>query len=86
MFIHLGGDVIVPREEIICIMNWSLLTKSESTREFMQLAEDDDFIQRISEKGREKSFIVTTEKIYISPISSVTLKKRSTEWVNFINV
>lgn len=85
MFIHLGGDVIVPKEEIICIMNWSLLSKSESTREFMQLAADDEFIQRISDKGREKSFIVTTEKIYFSPISSITLKKRSTDWVKFIN-
>lgn len=85
MFIHLGGDVIVPKEEIVCIMNWSLLAKSQTTREFMQLAEDDEFIARISDKGREKSFIITTGKIYLSPISSVTLKKRSTEGLNAIN-
>lgn len=85
MFIHLGGDVIVPKEEIVCIMNWSLLSKSDANREFMQLAEDDEFIKRISDKGREKSFIITTGKIYVSPISSITLKKRSNDWTNFIN-
>jgi hypothetical protein len=85
MFIHLGGDVIVPKEEIVCIMNWSLISKAEATREFIQLAEDDKFIQRISHKGREKSFIVTSGKIYFSPISSVTLKKRASGWDNFLN-
>lgn len=84
MFIHLGGDVIVPKEEVVCIMNWTLLTKSEANREFIQLAEDDEFIRRISEKGREKSFIITTDKVYLSPISSITLKKRAEDKSQFM--
>lgn len=86
MFIHLGGDVVVPKEDIICIMSYALMKKAEATREFIQLAEDDQFVHRISEKGREKSFIITTSKIYLSPISSITLKKRSDEWPNFLMV
>ena len=82
MFIHLGGEVIVPKEDIVCIMNCSLISKA--TREFLQLAEDDKFVQRISDKGREKSFIVTSGKIYFSPISSFTLKKRASGWKNFL--
>ena len=79
MFIHLGGDTVVSKEEVIAILNMQLVNKSEINREFIELAEDDGFISSIAKKDAPKSFIITTKKVYLSPISSTTLKKRSYE-------
>lgn len=77
MFLHLGGDVVVPKEHVIAIINSQLIKKTEVNKEFLQLAEDEGFVIPITDKDSAKSFIVTSEKIFLSPISSMTLKKRS---------
>ncbi len=77
MFIHLGGDVVVPKEEVIAILSAQQTKKSEINREFMEQAYNDGFIDPIVDKAAYKSVVVTVKKIYLSPISSVTLKKRS---------
>ncbi len=76
MFLHLGGDKIVPKKEIIVIID-SKKGFSNINREFMETARGEGFVETVSELGKEKSFVITTEKIYISPISCSTLKKRS---------
>jgi len=75
MFLHLGGDIVVPKEEVIAIMNTQMMKKTEVNREFMQLAENDGFIEPIA--ANAKALVITTKKIFLSPISSMTLKKRS---------
>jgi len=76
MFLHLGGDVVVPKEDIIAIID--ARTKiSPSTREFMQIVDDEGFVRQVTESEKEKSFIITTNLVYLSPISCQTLKKRA---------
>lgn len=77
MFLHLGGDVVVPKEDVIAILNAQLTKKNEINKEFMNYAEEEGFIDHISENNAAKSIIITTKRVYLSPISSVTLKKRS---------
>lgn len=76
MYLHLGGTTIIPKRDIIAILD-SKTNKSQATREFIQIAEDEDFIIPITSKEKIKSFVITSNKIYMSPISCVTLKKRS---------
>lgn len=80
MFIHLGGDVVVPLKDIIAIMDIESSSISQNTREFLQTADDEGFIKKIS-KDNPKSFIISERYnktvIYLSPISSVTLFKRA---------
>lgn len=80
MFIHLGGDVVVPLKDIIAIMDIESSSISQNTKEFLQTAEDEGFIKKIS-NDNPKSFILSEKDnktiIYLSPISSVTLQKRS---------
>lgn len=80
MFLHIGGDVVVPIKNIIAIMDLESTTLSKDTREFLSIAEEEGFIESISD-DIPKSFIITEidkkSKIYLSPISSVTLQKRS---------
>ncbi|MHB8155824.1 MAG: extracellular matrix regulator RemB [Desulfocucumaceae bacterium] len=76
MFLHLGGDTVALKKDIIAILDY---TKGFSSinKGFMEIAGDEGFIENISESGKEKSYIITSDRIYISPISCSTLKKRS---------
>ncbi len=80
MFLHIGGDFVIPVKNIIAIFDIESTTVSKDTREFLAIAEEEGFIISISD-DLPKSFIITEtdkkSKIYLSPISSVTLQKRS---------
>lgn len=80
MFLHIGGDYVVPLKNIIAILDLETTTISKDTREFLSIAEEEGFIESISE-DLPKSFIITEidkkSKIYLSPISSITLQKRA---------
>lgn len=80
MFLHIGGDVVIPMKNIIAIMDIETTTLSKDTKEFLKVAEEEGFVEPISE-DLPKTFIITEiekkSKIYLSPISSVTLQKRS---------
>lgn len=80
MFIHLGGDIVISLKDVISIMDIESSNLSNTTKEFLSIAEDEGLIQKISE-DEPKSFILTEKNkrtiIYLSPISSVTLYKRA---------
>ena len=80
MFLHIGGDVVIPVKNIIAILDIETTTVSKDTKEFLRIAEEEGFIESISE-DLPKSFIITEtdkkSKIFLSPISSVTLQKRA---------
>lgn len=80
MFLHLGENVVVPVKDIIGIFDLQNTMYSSDTIQFLRLAEEDGFVERITDE-RPKSFIIAEvdnmSKIYLSPISSTTLTKRS---------
>ncbi|WP_125154236.1 extracellular matrix regulator RemB [Clostridium rectalis] len=80
MFLHLGENVVVPLKDIIGIFDIETSMYSSDTTQFLRLAEEDGFVERIT-KEKPKSFIIAEvdkkSKIYLSPISSTTLTKRS---------
>ncbi len=87
MFLHIGGDIVIPIKDIIAIMDIESTTISKDTKDFLSIAEEEGFIESIS-NDLPKSFIITEiekkSKIYLSPISSVTLQKRSS-YINDIS-
>lgn len=82
MFLHLGGDVVVSKKDIIAILDVRTM-QAPVTKEFIEIAGDEGFIKSIYEKEKEKSFVITTRDIYMSPISCITLKKRSESFLDF---
>ncbi|MFZ3172606.1 MAG: DUF370 domain-containing protein [Carboxydocellales bacterium] len=77
MFLHLGADVIVPKKDVIAIIDIKNNHKSRINDEFLQVADEEGFIRHVTEQGKSKSFVLTNKHVYYSPISSYTLKKRS---------
>ena len=73
MYLHLGGTVIINTAELIAVENlegkaslenW-LQRQQKTGKEVVDIAE-----------GRPKSAIYTDQRIILSPISSLTLRKR----------
>lgn len=86
MFFHIGGDVVVPLDELIAIIDLESACRREVTREFLNFTADEQSVVYIGEKGREKSVVITRRKIYFSPISTNTLMKRAVYFKNFCAV
>ena len=80
MFLHLGENVAVPIKDIIGIFDLETTMYSSDTNQFLRMAEEDGFVQRIT-KDKPKSYVIAEvnkkSKIYLSPISSATLSKRT---------
>ena len=80
MFLHLGENVVVPIKDIIGIFDLQNTMYSSDTIQFLRLAEEDGFVQRITDEI-PKSFIIAEvdkmSKVFLSPISSTTLTKRT---------
>ncbi|KNF07302.1 hypothetical protein CLPU_19c00380 [Gottschalkia purinilytica] len=90
MFLHLGKDFVIPLKDVIAIIDSESAFKSDTTKEFFKIAEEEGFIFNIVEEGI-KSYVITEriEKgkngselarksiIYSSNISATTLHKRA---------
>ena len=80
MFLHLGENIVVPIKDIIGIFDIETTMYSSDTSQFLRIAEEDGFVERITNE-KPKSFIIAEvnkkSKIYLSPISSSTLCKRT---------
>lgn len=49
MFLHIGGDFVVPIKNVIAIMDLESTTLSKDTRDFLSIAEEEGFIESISD-------------------------------------
>ncbi len=81
MYIHLGQDTVVKKDDIIGIFDLDNATVSKRTRDYLTKAEKEGRVINVSYE-LPKSFIVCQSKnnkqiIYISQLSSATLLKRS---------
>ncbi|NLB89022.1 MAG: DUF370 domain-containing protein [Syntrophomonadaceae bacterium] len=76
MYIHLGNNVVISAHSIIAILNIES-PYSEDVEDVIHVALDKKNLVRVSENTKEKSLVICDDNVYISPISSTTLYKRS---------
>lgn len=81
MYVHLGLDVLVKSEDIIGIFDLESSSISKHTRNFLKVSEEQKKIINVC-TDIPKSFVVVKnknneEKVYITQISSSTIKKRN---------
>jgi len=75
MFIHLGGDTLLLSKKIVSIINIEE-PMNLNVREYLEQAIKLGKIKKTNFK-EYKSLVITKDKLYLSPISSLTLKKRA---------
>ena len=80
MYLHLGQDVIIPKGDIVSIFDLDNSSASHITRAFLKQAEQRGEIVNVSE-DLPKSFVIAhvkgKTKVYLSQLSTATLKGRS---------
>lgn len=74
VYIHLGDNYVVPSKEVVMILDRQSSQESSIVNEFFK-KQQDKIVQLASNDA--KSIIITLDKIYFSPLSSSTLKKRA---------
>ncbi|MFA9379530.1 MAG: extracellular matrix regulator RemB [Acetanaerobacterium sp.] len=80
MYLHLGQDTVVRLSDIVGIFDLENATISKHTRAYLAAAEKGGRVVNVSDE-MPKSFCVCRHgkntRVYISQISSATLKRRS---------
>ena len=81
MYLHLGQDISVNKKYIVGIFDLENTSTSKITREYLKKITKSEKVINVSDEDLPRSFVVVCEKgeekVYISPISSQTLLKRS---------
>ncbi|GEL07552.1 extracellular matrix regulator RemB [Salisediminibacterium halotolerans] len=76
MFIHLGGDLVMKTERIIAILDHQNQGMSKENQDFMKGYQGQKRTVHVTDDP-PKSMVITADEIYMSPISSQTLKRRA---------
>ncbi|MBD2848028.1 DUF370 domain-containing protein [Paenibacillus sp. IB182496] len=76
MYIHLGGEKIIRASELVAIFDISIEQSSKLSKQFVAGARERKGVEVIGEE-ESKSIVITKQKVFYSPISSSTLKKRA---------
>ncbi len=76
LFIHLGGDTLVRTDEIIALINLESTQGAQSSSDLLKTLEAKGRVEKLA-SNNHKSAVIMTNKVILSPISTVTLKKRA---------
>jgi hypothetical protein len=76
VYVHIGGDRMVEARSIIAILDANILTVSPVTRQMFSHLKGQGRVEDLS-PGERKSLILTTDRLWVSPIASVTLARRA---------
>jgi len=71
VLIHIGGDIVVKTKEVITILDINHINRNTKNNYYSQ--EQMETLNNVD----IKSIVITNDKVYFSPISSLTLKKRA---------
>lgn len=78
MYIHIGGDYTISSHLIIGLFDMDAVTMDpidNSTMDFLRRAELEHRLESISAEI-PRSIVVTLERVYLSPVSTATLRAR----------
>lgn len=76
MFIHLGENTVVTDKEIIGIFDMDTSTVNKATRDYLALAEKTGRVTYVN-YDLPKSFVITDDTVYVSPLNTATIYKRT---------
>lgn len=74
MFLHIGNSRVVYLKDIIGIFNLEL-KNNQVNNQFLESSSGTKITKQ--EKENNSAFVITTQKVFYSPISSLTLQKRT---------
>ncbi len=76
MYLHIGGDKIIPKSELVAVIDLVANGSAPATKEFLELAASEKKLTKTKQSGKDKTCIITPDKLYLSTISTSTINKR----------
>ncbi len=76
MYLNIGEDFVLKKEDITGIFDLDKTTVNKATRDFLAKAQKENRVI-LTSYDLPKSFIIAKEKIYLSPLNTSTLLKRT---------
>lgn len=76
MYLNIGEDFVLRTEDITGIFDLDKTTVNKATRDFLAKAQKENRVI-LTSYDLPKSFIIAKEKIYLSPLNTSTLLKRT---------
>ena len=80
MYLHVGGDTVVPTGSILAIFDLDNTSCSHRTRAYLRRAQEEGRVVNVAE-DLPKSFVVAEkdgrETVYLSQLNSATLLRRA---------
>ena len=83
MFLHLGSNIVIAKNEIVAILSLDASRMSAVNSEFLSSCQNESRLVEVAEKGKEKSLVLTAVRGFLSPISASTLARRIESWREF---
>ena len=81
MYLHLGNDIAVRKQEIVAIFDLDNTSQSALTRRYLSAAEKSGSVVNAAGDELPKSFVVCAREgqqtVYLSQLNSSTLLRRS---------
>lgn len=75
MFIHIGNENVIRSREIVLIIDYDVISSSAFMEEMIEKHKKQENVVQLT--SVVKSAVFTIDRIYFSPLSVLTLKKRS---------
>lgn len=78
MYLFLGGDVTVRKDDVIGIFDIEECSVSRITADFLNASQKQGMVVSVSD-DMPKAFVVCSEKTYITNVSNTTINRRCDE-------
>lgn len=76
MYLHIGADHMIAVQSIVGIFDFdATIEQTPDTLDFIRKEEEREKVELIS-PDIPRSYVVTIDRVYLSPIATTTLKKR----------
>lgn len=82
MYLFLGGDVTVKKDDVIGIFDIEECSVSRITADFLNASQKQGRVVSVSD-DMPKAFIVCSEKTYITNVSNTTINRRCDEKISW---
>ncbi len=76
MLLHIGGDVVINLNDLVLILDARALAASRDSATYIQRAQAAGRVEVVA-LGEPKSYVICKGKVFVSPISAATLRRRA---------
>lgn len=76
MLLHVGGDVVINLHELVLILDARAVQASRESAAYVQRLQAAGLVEAVA-PGEAKSYVICRGKVFVSPISAATLRRRA---------